>query len=203
MTILLVGVVAFFVSCSDKHDDTVANLKVAIIGEINTYATYMAFAEKAEKDGYRNIANMFRAAAAAENIHARNHNDVLKKMGEPEFIRPTAKTLTVNGTAENIQAALDGETHEFTVTYPGFIATAKKEKCDDAVRSFSLANLAEENHESQFSKALEEGNENVPSKWFVCTQCGGLFDEPFTKCRLCKTDSERQYFIPMEFVAKR
>jgi len=207
ITILLVAVVAVFASCSKEPENTIVNLKVAITGEINTYATYSAFAKKADEEGYRYIANMFRAAAAAEDIHAKNHNDVLKKLGEPVF-NPTAETPTVNSTAENIQATVDGETSEYTETYPGFIAIAKKEKCEDAVRSFTLANLAEENHESLFSEALrilkEPGgsDKTVSSKWWVCTQCGGLFKAPFDKCLLCKADTDRQYFIPREFFAE-
>jgi len=207
MSILFVTVVAVFVSCSDKHENTVANLKVAIAGEIDASATYLAFSKKATEEGYRYIANMLNAVAAAEGIHARNHNDVLKKLGEPVFM-PTAATSTVSGTVENIQAAVDSEKNEYTVTYPGFIATAKKEKSNDAVRTFTLANAAEKNHETHFSEALsilkETGSdEGVSSKWFVCEQCGGMFKAHFARCSLCKADTERQYFIPREFDANR
>ena len=205
MTIVIVAVVAVFVSCSDKHENTIANLKVAITGETETIAIYTAFSAKATEEGYRNIANVFRAVAAAEGIHVRNHNDVLKKLGEQEY-KPTAGTPTVNGTVENIQAAIDGETHEYTVKYPSLIATAKKEKCDAAVTSFTLAKLAEENHERQFTEMLiilrEKSDKEVPSKWFVCTQCGGIFTSPFQVCLLCKADTERQYFIPKVFDAE-
>jgi len=202
---LISAIVTILVSCSDKPEDTIANLKTAITGELTTNATYLAFAVKATEEGHRYIANMFLATAAAEEIHARNHNDVLKKLGEREY-KPTVVALTVMGTLENIQSAVDGETHEYTVTYPGLIATAKKEKCEDAVTSFTLANLAEENHAKQYAEALkslkDEGNDKkVSSRWFVCAQCGGMFKETFAKCSLCRADAERQYFIPRVFDA--
>jgi len=205
-TILFVAVVAVFVSCSDKHENTIANLKVAITRETNASKTYEAFAAKATEEGYRNISNMFRAVAAAEAIHIDNHNNVLKKLGEPEFM-PAAETPSVNSTEENIQAAINGEDNEYTVIYPGFIATAKKENCKDAVSSFTWANLAEKNHSEQFSEALKilrtTGDRSTPSKWFVCAQCGGIFKISFTKCLICKADTDRQYFIPKVFDAER
>jgi len=206
ITILLVTVVAVFVSCSDKPDDTIENLKVAIAGETNTNATYLLYSAKAAEEGYWNINNMFYAAAAAENVHLKNHKDVLKKMGEPDF-NPTAVTSPVNSTADNLQVTIDGEKNEYTETYPGFIATAKKGKFEDALRSFTLANLAEENHEKRFSDVLsilkENGSdETVPPVWFVCPLCGGMFTNFFSKCGLCFADSEKQFFDPLRFVAK-
>ena len=203
ITILLVTVVAVFVSCSDKPDNTIANLKVAITKETNASAAYKAFQAKATEEGYQRIANMFKAVAEAEEYHIRNHNDVLKKMGE-EVFRSTAETPTVSGTIENIHDAINDEKNEYTVTYPGFIAAAKKGKFEDAATSFTLANKAEENHEEWFSDVLrslnEKGNEeDVPPVWFVCTRCGGLFTNHFSKCELCQVETERQNYIPKVF----
>ena len=192
-------------SCKKDPKDTIANLKVAITAEININATYTAFSEKAKDEGYRNIANMFRAAAFAETIHANNHNAVLKKLGEQEF-RPTAVTPTVNSTQENLQTAIDGETYEYTEMYPGFLATAKKEDFGAAIDSFTWANLAEGNHASEFSEALRilqaiGSDEILPSKWFICEQCGGMFTNYFTKCLFCRAETDRQHYIPKVFDA--
>jgi len=202
MTILFATFVSVFVSCKDDYENTIANLKVAVTVEINSKAKYLAFADKAATEGYRNISNMFKAAAAAENIHARSHNDALKKMGEPEFTT-TAETPTVKSTVENIQTTIVDETNEFTVIYPGFITTAKKEKCNDAVETFRLANLAEENHASWFSEVLTaiESDNTVPPVFFVCARCGGMFLNHFSKCGLCQADTEQQYYIPLVFDA--
>ena len=203
--ILFVAFIALVVSCSDKPDETVANLKVAITNEVYTSTAYWAFAAKAREEGYKNIANMFKAVTYAEQIHEKNHNDVLKKMGEFEF-KPTAQTPTVNSTLENLQTAISGEFNEYTVMYPDFIATAEKGHFNDAVRSFTLAMKAEKNHEDYFKDALNilnttESDKTVPSKWFVCTECGGMFKEQFYDCRLCKADGDRQFYQPRLFDA--
>jgi len=203
--ILFVAVIALVVSCSDKPDETVANLKVSITNEVNASTAYWAFAAKAREEGYKNIANMFRAVTYAEQIHEKNHNDVLKKMGEFEF-KPTAVTPKINSTLENLQTAISGEFNEYTVMYPDFIATAQKGHFNDAARSFTLAMLAEKNHEDYFKDALNilnttESDKTVHSKLFVCTECGGMDHEPFYKCPICKADDERQFYQPRVFDA--
>ena len=200
-SILFVAIISLIVSCKDNYENTIANLKVAITNEANSKEKYLAFAEKASNEGYKNIANMFKAAAAAENVHLNSFNEVLKKLGEPEFT-PTPEAPTVNSTADNIQNSTDSETKEYTETYPNFIATAKKENSNDAVEVFKLASLAEENHSVHFSAALTMNDNAVPQVFFVCTRCGGLFLKNFTKCGLCQADTERQYYIPLVFDAR-
>ena len=205
ITVIFVSIAAVFVSCSEKPDDTIANLKKAITGEVNSIAIYRAFSAKALEEGHKNIANVFRAVAVAEEIHLKNHNEVLKKMGESEF-HPTAETPTVNSSVENLHAAIDGETNEFAVLYPDFISTAKKGNFSDAERSFTLAKLAEENHAVRLSDVLNiilttENDKTFPSKLFVCTECGGMFTAPFTRCLICKADAERQFYQPRMFDA--
>ena len=204
LTIFIAAMTAF-VSCADKHENTIINLQMAITGETNASAAYQAFAEKAAAEGHRNIANMFRAAAAAENLHVRNHNDILKGLGEAEF-KPAATKPNVGSTEENLRAAIAGETEEYTAMYPGFISAAKKEKCKHANDSFNLAMNAEENHAILFSEALSiltnpAGESKVPSVIFVCEQCGGMLTNSFTKCLLCKADSELQNYVPIVFDA--
>ena len=105
---------------------TMDNLKDAFAGESRANRKYLAFAQKADEEGFGQAAELFRAAAAAETIHAHNH---LKVMGG------------VNSTKENIQEAIKGETHEYTKMYPEMIMEAEKEwDSQAAVRSFDLAN---------------------------------------------------------------
>lgn len=103
---------------------TKENLAAAFAGESQANRKYLAFAKKAEQDGYPQIAKLFRASAEAETVHALAH---FKVMGG------------VKTTAENLQAAMDGEGYEFTNMYPGFIAEAKKEENKAAEKSFQNA----------------------------------------------------------------
>ena len=105
---------------------TMDNLKDAFAGESQANRKYLAFAQKADEEGFGQAAKLFRAAAAAETIHAHNH---LKVMGG------------INSTKENIREAIEGETHEYTKMYPEMIMEAEKEgDSQAAVRSFDLAN---------------------------------------------------------------
>jgi rubrerythrin len=191
---LFVAVALIPVSCSNaKPEKSIENLKAAISGETGASATYKAFSAKAAEEGYPNISKMFAAASAAEAIHVKNHNAVLTKLGQNEF-KPTAGAPKVNGTAENIQAAVEGETYEYTVMYPGFIAAANIEKCDDAITTFTWASDAEAVHAKLYSQALNilktNGNdETVASVWHVCPKCGDLFNtiEGVVGCPFCGT----------------
>ena len=195
LTVLFVAVSAFAISCgSPKPEKTIENLKAAITGETNASATYQAFSAKAAEEGYPNIARMFAAASAAEAIHVKNHNAVLVKLGEKAF-NPEPQKPTVNTTAENIQVAVGGETHEFTEMYPSFIATANTEKCTDAIRSLTWASDAESTHARLYAQALEilkttGKDEGVASVWYTCPKCGDLFNtiEGVNSCPLCATN---------------
>ena len=189
---MVVGIVA--VSCSGtKPEKTIENLKAAITGESNASATYKAFSAKAAEDGYPNIAKMFAAAAEAEAIHVKNHNAVLVKLGEQAFIAKL-ETPTVADMITNLEAAIAGETYEFTVMYPGFLALSDTEKCKDAITSFTWASDAEKTHANLYTKTLNilkatESNDTVASAWYTCPKCGDLFDtiEGVGGCPLCGT----------------
>ena len=195
LTALLVAIVAIVASCSNPKPQTIENLKAAISGETNASATYQAYSDKADEEGFHNIAKMFAAASAAEAIHVRNHNAVLVEMGEEAF-NPTAGTPNVSSMADNLQAAIDGETYEYTIMYPGFIEIAEKEEKFDALSSFDLASSAEATHAMLYSQALnilrETGSdETVSSEWYVCPKCGDLFNgiEGLDNCPLCGVSS--------------
>jgi rubrerythrin len=195
-SVLFLAVAAFAVSCgSPKPAKTIENLKAAISGETNASATYKAFSAKAVQEGYPNIAKMFAAASEAETIHVKNHNAVLVKLGEKAF-NPAADAPKVTGMVENIQAAIEGETYEFTVMYPGFITVATTEKCNDALTSFTWAKDAEATHAKLYAQALNilqtTGSDNgVSSAWYTCPKCGDLFNtiEGVDNCPLCATKS--------------
>jgi len=159
---------------------TEENLKAAFAGESQANRKYLAFAKKAEEEGFVNIAKLFRAIAEAETVHALNHLRVLKM---------------VKTTKENVQAALNGETYEFTEMYPGFIKTATKEGIKDAVISFNYANNVEKIHGEIYKKVLNSISKNKDTEKkdiFVCPVCGNTFEgQAPDVCPICGTPKEK------------
>ncbi len=155
---------------------TSENLKEAFAGESQANRTYLAFGKKADKDAFPQIATLFRAAAAAETVHAHAH---LRAMGG------------VKGTAENLQAAIEGEGFEFQEMYPKFLAEAEKEGSSAAAMSFRYALAVEEIHHGLYSKALETlnaGSDMEAAPISVCSICGNTFvGEAPDKCPICGT----------------
>jgi len=147
------------------------NLKAAFTGESMANRTYLAFAKKADEEGYHQIAKLFRAAAAAETVHAFNH---LQRMGG------------IGTTMDNLKESVSGETYEFEKMYPGFIEEAKKEGDNRALWSFEVANKVEKIHASLYEKALEEIGNNKEVDYHVCSVCGYTMEgEPEGKCPIC------------------
>ena len=153
---------------------TTDNLEFAFAGESQANRKYLFFAEKAEEEGQKRIARLFRAAANAETVHARNH---LKVMEE------------IKSTKENLLAAIVGENHEFTEMYPGFIKQAENEGEKKAAESFDLANKVERIHHGLYQDALErfERGETLEIKsLYVCQYCGNTVEgESPEKCPVC------------------
>ncbi len=150
---------------------TEKNLWEAFAGESQANRKYLAFAQKAEREGFNQVAKLFRAAAAAETIHAHAHLRALK---------------AVRSTVENLQDAVAGETHEFKDMYPDMIAAAKAEDNKAAERSFTYANEVEKVHAALYEKALADP-ENLPeTDYYVCTTCGYTCEgEAPEKCPVC------------------
>ncbi len=150
------------------------NLKEAFAGESQANRKYLFFAEKADQEDQPQVARLFRATAAAETVHARNHFNVLDG---------------VSTTKDNVLAASIGEHYEFTRMYPGFIDRAEQEENTRAQRSFHLANEVEQIHHRYFEetlKALNEGKEIKVEPYFVCQVCGNTVPgEPPEKCPIC------------------
>ncbi len=164
---------------------TKGNLEEAFAGESQASRRYLFFAEEAEKEGYPQIARLFRAAAEAETVHARNH---LKAMGG------------IGGTKDNLKAAINGENYEFTEMYPGFIAQAKAENDRRAEVTFDYANKVEKIHHQLYQKALEAleaGKELKAEPYFICPVCGyTVAGGAPEKCPICGAPGNK--FKPVE-----
>ena len=150
------------------------NLKAAFAGESQANRKYLAFADKADKDGFPQVAKVFRAAAAAETVHAHNH---LRPMGG------------INSTLENIKEAIEGEHYEFTKMYPEFLENAESEENKQAERTFDYANEVEKIHHELYQKALEavqNGEDLEKTEMYICPVCGYTHEgEPPESCPVC------------------
>ena len=179
---------------------TIDNLKTAITGESDASAKYAKISEQALAQGQHGIAAMFAAASAAEAVHVQNHTAVLNELGEGIEVIPDVEIN--ENLEENIQAAIDGETYEYTEMYPPMIERANKENLIDAVKTFTYAKKAEENHARLYTEALEllkagRGAE-IATTWYVCPLCGNLFNtlDGYEMCGIC---GERKHaFIAFE-----
>jgi rubrerythrin len=153
---------------------TEENLKAAFAGESQANRRYLMFADKAEKEGYHQAARLFRAAAEAETVHARNHFQAMDGVGS---------------TKDNLTAAAIGEHYEFTRMYPPFIAIAEEEQNARAARSFNLANEVEQIHHRLFEamlKAIESAQTVKEEPVFVCQVCGNtVAGQAPDKCPVC------------------
>ena len=147
------------------------NLKNAFAGESQANRKYLAFAKKAEEEGFKQVAKLFRAAAEAETVHAHSH---LRVMGG------------VRSTKENVQEAIGGETHEFTKMYPQMIEEARKEGNKQALQSFEFANKVEKIHADLYQKALNNLGKNETVDYYVCQVCGNTVEKAAPdKCPIC------------------
>jgi len=128
---------------------TVANLKAAFAGESQANRRYLWMAKVADIEGYPEIAGNFRETAEGETGHAHGHLDYLKAVGDP------ATGLPIGDTADNLAAAVAGETHEYTDMYPGFAQTARDEGYDEVADWFETLAKAEKSHAGRFEEMLD------------------------------------------------
>ena len=160
--------------------NTKDNLDAAFAGESQANRKYLFFSEKADDAGNNQVARLFRAAAEAETVHARNH---LKALGE------------IKSDTENLQAAVGGENYEFTEMYPGFIEQAKSDGNEKAENSFNLANKVEKIHHTLFGAALkdlEAGKAFKDEPYYVCQVCGNTVEgEAPERCPVCGAPRSR------------
>ena len=150
------------------------SLKNAFAGESQANRRYLAYAKKADEEGLTQVAKLFRAAAEAETIHALNH---LRIMGE------------IKSTAENLDAAISGETFEYKIMYPEYLSIAKQEGNRQAAWSFDVANKVEQVHAGLFSKALEalkSKKELAKVDYYICSVCGNTVEGTAPeRCPIC------------------
>lgn len=157
---------------------TEENLKEAFAGESMANKKYLAFAKQADKDGFKNIASLFRATAEAETIHALGHLNAMD---------------TVKSTLENLEYAISGETYEFEKMYPAMYEQAEKEG-HKAKKMFKWAMEVEKVHAELYSAALESirAGKDIDSEVWLCPVCGHLeFKNPPSKCPVCSTPGSK------------
>ncbi len=159
--------------------DTAANLKDAFAGESQAFQKYVNFAKQAERAGYPNIARLFRTTAEAERIHAEGHLKAMEGIGS---------------IVENLQAAIAGETYEYTEMYPPMLEQAEAEG-HKAKRMFGYAVKAEEVHARLYQMALEaakRGEDLAESEFYLCPVCGYIeLGKPEEACPICGAKADK------------
>jgi rubrerythrin len=163
---------------------TTENLEAAFAGESQANRRYLAFAKKAESDGFPQVARLFRAAAEAETVHAHAHLRVLDG---------------IQSTEENLRVAIAGEGHEFQEMYPQFLAAAKAEDDKRAQMSFKHALAVEKTHHDLYTEALQavrSGQDLPEASIYVCPICGHTVSgEAPDKCPVCNAPKERFFAV--------
>lgn len=162
------------------HNMTKANLEAAFAGESQAHMKYLIFADQAEKDGFPNVARLFRATAYAEQVHATSHFKVLKKLSD---------------TSANLQTGIDGETFEVEEMYPAYHAVAELQEESGAERSTRWAQEAEKEHAILYTDAkaaVDNAGDIKGEQVYVCSACGwtGL-GEPPDNCPIYNAKKER------------
>ncbi len=150
------------------------DLKNAFAGESQARSKYLAFARKADEEGFPQVARLFRAAAEAEGVHAYNHLRAMDGIGS---------------TAENLQTAISGENYEVTSMYPPMIAEAKAAGNRRAQATFQFAIEVEQTHEALYREALALlGQPEEAYDYYVCPVCGHTHKRSAPdRCPVCGT----------------
>lgn len=159
---------------------TQKNLMDAFAGESQANRKYLAFAKQADKEGLPQVAKLFRAAAEAETIHAHAH---LRNAGH------------IGTTLDNLKAALEGETFEFTKMYPEMIVDAKAEGNTAVAKYFDFVNQVEEVHAGLYKKAIENPAGLAATDYYICSVCGYTHEGPCDKCPVCNAAAAAFYKV--------
>lgn len=153
-----------------NNKNTIDNLMAAFAGESQANRKYLAYAKKAETEGKKNAAKLFRAAADAETLHALKEFELAGKIGSTE---------------ENIKDAIAGETYEYQEMYPEFLQVAQEEGNKAAAIAFTHAMKAEEVHARLYKEALENLDESEEIFYYLCPVCGNIEKTLPEKCSIC------------------
>jgi rubrerythrin len=132
-----------------KGSKTEKNLKDAFAGESQANSSYLYFAQKADVEGFNDVASVFRSTAEGETGHAHGHLEYLEEVGDP------ATGLPIGSTSNNLKASIAGETHEYTDMYPGMAKSAREEGFEEVADWFETLAKAERSHANRFQKALD------------------------------------------------
>lgn len=178
----------------EAKEKTIANLQEAFNGESNATARYAAFSKKANEEGYKEIALLFKAASLAEKVHASNHKAVLEEMGVA--VKQAVIDVKVLSTQENLEAAIKGESYEATIMYPNFLKEAKVADNQMALISLNYAYKTEKKHQAFYEVALAALNSNkvntLATTYFVCPTCGNTYETQAPKrCGISMTSGEK------------
>jgi len=176
------------------HDMTAANLRSAMSGESMAHVRYLIWGDKAQGDGLDNVARMFRAIARAEQAHATGHFQVLRQVAGA-FDVTAAGGFGLGPTAENLARAIEGETFEINEMYPAYLAVAKDQDEQAAVRSLTYAITAEKIHAQWYTRAkeaVEAGKDVALGAVRICSVCGHTMegDTP-DKCPICGVSGDK------------
>ena len=166
--------------------EAIMNLNTAFRGESNAHNRYALFAEKADKDGYPQVAKLFRAPSRAEEIHRDTRKAAIETLGGTADVF-VLDEVTPAPTKENLEAAIKGETYERDTMYPAFRMQAESVQAAPAVRSFQFAVAAEKEHAVLYAEALANLGSNPATDYFVCMVCGNTVTVlPGKKCPVCR-----------------
>ncbi|WP_109488648.1 rubrerythrin family protein [Occallatibacter savannae] len=192
-SVAIFAIAGAVLACAPVWATTIENLQTAYNGESNAHARYLAFAKQADKEGYGEVASLFRAAARAEEVHAMNHSAVIGELGgvaKADVQEPVVKT-----TRENLEEAIKGESYERDTMYPGFLKQARSDHNTGAIRTLNLAKSAESEHARLFAASLSnleklKGSKSVTH--YVCPTCGFTARETnFKECPSCFTSKNK------------
>lgn len=182
---------ALAVSAMAVPQKTIDNLTAAYRGETNANHRYTLFAEKADAEGYPQVALLFRAAAQAEAIHRELHKNAVIALGGNVVSFPL-DDVTVGTTAQNLEAAIKGESYERDSMYPQFLTQARQDNATHAIRSLTFAGTAEAEHAKLYQVALNELGHNAKTDYYVCSVCGYTTTSlPAKNCPSCHNGSEK------------
>ena len=164
---------------------TLENLKAAIGGETGASAKYAAFAQAAKEQGYEQIARLFEATSAAEQIHIGLEYDLAKEI-DPATEKPEPPAVEEHESDINLISGANGEIYETSDMYPSFIKKAQEEGNTKAVQVFTCAKLAESVHAERYLAAYNDIDAPDDDKFYLCPICGYIHKgENFEKCPIC------------------
>ena len=159
-----------------KGTKTLKNLKTGFVAESQAHLRNLAFAMQAEREGYPQMVNLFRAVAEAEAVHAFNHLRLLN---------------AVSGTQENLESAFERE-NLASNSYPQFIREASEDGNMNVVKIMSYTRDVERGHAKLYKKALEHIIAERESEYYVCQVCGYVSDGVLPdECPICGAPKEK------------